>query len=478
MDAEAFRKHGHEVVDWMADYMKTVGDLRVFPDVRPGEIKKKLPSKPPAKGEPFKKIFEDFTSVILPGMTHWNHPRFFAYFQANNSPPSVLAEMLTAAMGAQCMSWVTSPAAAELEEVMMEWLKQMTGLPEGFTGVIQDTASTSTLAALICARERATDWAVSRKGAAAEGADRLTVYASREAHSSVEKGAVLAGFGRDRLRKIPTDETFAMDPETLEKAIKKDIANGLVPAACVATVGTTSSTAIDPLGPIGEICEKHSVWLHVDAALAGSAAVLQEMRWILDGIEYADSYVFNPHKWLFTNFDCSAYYVKDVRALLRTCSADPEYLRTPKDSEVNNYRDWGIPLGRRFRALKLWFVIRSYGVSGLRAMIRSHLDMAAQFRSRVKREPDWEVLAPTPLNLVCFRWNPAGKDLKEEQLDRRNQAILAAVNADGRCGLTHTRLNGRYTLRMAIGQTFTSEEDVRSGWAILEAEAARQAKTL
>ena len=329
-------------------------------------------------------MFDDFRSVIVPGMTHWNHPGWIAYFPGNNSPPSILGEMLTAAMGAQCMSWATSPAATELEQTVMEWLRQMVGLPEGFTGVIQDTASTATLVALLTAREQATGHSSGQHGLAATGA-ALTVYASREAHSSVDKAVKLAGYGLDHLRHISTDAVYALKPDELDAAITADRAAGRIPACVVASIGTTSSTAVDPVAEIAAICRRHGVWLHVDAAYAGTAAIVPELRGPFAGVELADSFVFNPHKWMLTNFDCTAYFVRDTDALLRTFQATPEYLRTAHDDAVVNYRDWGIQLGRRFRALKLWFVIRSYGVEGLRAMIRAHVALAQELAATDRR---------------------------------------------------------------------------------------------
>ncbi|QDG50409.1 aspartate aminotransferase family protein [Persicimonas caeni] len=471
MNSDDFRKYAHQLVDWMADYLETVGERRVVPDVEPGEIREQIPGAPPEEAEPFERVFADFQDVIVPGMTHWNHPGWFAYFPANHSPPSILGEMLTATIGAQCMSWQTSPAATELEQVVMGWLSQMLGLPDGFTGVIQDTASTSTLVALLTAREKATGHGFGKSGSAAEGADKLVVYASSEAHSSIAKGVKLAGFGLENLRGVPVDETFAMRPDQLREMIEADLADGLVPACVVSTVGTTSSTAIDPVRAIGEICQKHGVWHHVDAAYAGSAAVLPEKRDILDGMELVDSFVFNPHKWLLTNFDCSAYFVRDVDELLHTCQRQAEYLKTDFDEDAPNFRDWGIPLGRRFRALKLWFVIRTYGVEGLRQMIRAHIDMAQTFRGWVEDDPRFEPLAPSPFGLVCFRYHPPELDASdpsaEAELDRLNEKLLREVNADGRVHLTHTRLAGRYTLRMAIGQWQTTLDDVELAWRLI-----------
>jgi aromatic-L-amino-acid decarboxylase len=370
--------------------------------------------------------------------------------------------MLTATLGAQCMSWQTSPAATELEQVMMEWLRGMLGLPGGFTGVIQDTASTATLVAMLTARERA--------GGAPGG---MTVYASTEAHSSVSKGVKLAGIGVERLRTIPADAAFAMRPDLLEQAIAADLAAGLAPVCVVATAGTTSSTGIDPLRAIGEICRRHGIWLHVDAAYAGAAAILPERRALFDGVELADSFVFNPHKWLLTNFDCSAYFVRDVPALLRTFAASPAYLQTAHDPEVVNFRDWGIQLGRRFRALKLWFVIRSYGVEGLRAMLRRHIALAAEFRSWVEAEPGFVVAAPSPFGLVCFRHAPPGLGADGSSLDAGNRELLERVNAAGDVYLTHTVLGGRYTLRLAVGQWQTERADVLRAWERIRAAATR-----
>jgi aromatic-L-amino-acid decarboxylase len=368
MDREKFRKYGYECVDWIVDYLENVEKLPVRARVKPGEIRGLIPDQAPSTGESMDTIFADFQKIILPGMTHWQHPSWFAYFSANNSPPSILAEMLTAGMGAQCMVWETSPSAAELEERVLDWLRQMLGLPEGMEGVIQDTASTASLVSLLVARERATDFKSNTAGLQ----EKLVVYVSEEAHSSVEKGVKIAGFGKENIRCVPTDAAFAMIPEKLEEAIAADKYSGRKPCCVVATVGTTSSAAIDPLRPIGQICRKYGLFLHVDAAYAGTAAILPEKQWMLDGSEYADSFVFNPHKWMMTNFDCSAHFVKDAGALIRTFEIHPEYLKTGVDAVVKNYRDWGIQLGRRFRALKLWFVLRYYGVVGIQAAFGTH----------------------------------------------------------------------------------------------------------
>ena len=470
MTPETFRAEAHALVDWMADYLRDVGERRIVPAVAPGDIRSQLPAAPPESAEPFDRVVRDFERVIVPGMTHWNHPGWFAYFPANHSPPSILAEMLTATLGAQCMSWQTSPAATELEQVVMEWLRRMLSLPENFTGVIQDTSSTATLVALLSARERATGHASGVRGLAASGAAPLAVYASTEAHSSVPKGVKLAGYGLAMLRAVPVDEAFAMRPDALAAMIEADVAAGIVPACVVATVGTTSSAAIDPLQPIGALCRRHGAWLHIDASYAGAAAILPERRAILDGVEWADSFVFNPHKWLLTNFDCSAYFVRDVETLLRTFQTSPEYLRTAHDANVANFRDWGIQLGRRFRALKLWFVIRSYGVSGLQEILRRHIALAGEFRGWLEAEEGFEVLAPSSLGLVCFRHRPAGA-ADGRELDAHNRRLLAAVNADGRVYLTHTTLGGRYAIRMAIGQLATGRTHVETAWVLIRAAA-------
>lgn len=463
MHPEEFRRHAHTLVDWMADYMENVGELPVTPDVRPRDISRKLPAVAPAEAEPFDTLFRDFTELVVPGMTHWNHPGWFAYFPGNNSPPSVLAEMLTATLGAQCMSWATSPAATELEQVTLSWLAQMIGLPPHFTGVIQDTASTATLVALLSARERA----ASLSGSAFPlGATRLTVYASGEAHSSVEKGVKLAGYGLAQLRRVPVDDRYAMQADALERMIASDVKAGAIPACVVATIGTTSSTAVDPVQSIAQVCRQHGVWLHVDAAYAGSAAILPELRHLFSGLEQADSVVMNPHKWMLVNFDCSAYFVRDTSALLRTFQVTPEYLRTQADADVVNYRDWGIQLGRRFRALKLWFVIRTYGINGLQALIRKHIALAQELVEWIEASSDFELMAPTPFGLVCFRYNPRKKD--GDETDRMNAALLARVNASHRVHLTHTRLGGRYVIRVVVGQRQTERQHVEEVWSLVQ----------
>jgi aromatic-L-amino-acid decarboxylase len=486
LDPEAFRRQAHQVVDWMADYLARVGTLPVQPGLEPGAIRALLPADAPEAPELFERIVEDFERLIVPGITHWGHPGFFAYFPANNSPPSILAEMLTATLGAQCMSWNTSPAATELEQMTMEWLRKMVGLPDAFTGVIQDTASTATLVALITAR----DETVRRTGGQADGISGLghppirlsdlTIYASEEAHSSASKGARMAGFSPDRIRAIPADDGFAMRPEALAQAIAADRAAGLTPACVVATVGTTSTTGIDPVPAIADICEREKIWLHIDAAWAGSAAIVPEMRWIFAGVERADSVVFNPHKWMLVNFDCTAYYVRDPAALLRSFATSPAFLKAAYDDRVVNFRDWGIQLGRRFRALKLWFVIRTYGAQGLRAMIREHIRLGHLLAGWVKADPEFELMVAAPLGLVVFRH--VGRDGgrtgapdadSDRDLDALNERLLTKLHAGGRIMLTQTRLKGKYAIRLALGHLTTTEDHVREAWEMIR-QGARE----
>lgn len=470
MTSAEFRKSAHELVDWMADYMDNVGDYPVKPNMKPGDIKVQLPSTAPGQGETFKSIFSDFEKIILPGMTHWQHPQFFAYFPSGTSGPSVLAEMLSSSMGAQCMIWLTSPAAEELEERMMEWLRDMLGLPSFFTGVIQDSSSSSTLVALLTARESHAGYAINQKGF--DGKQKFRIYSSEQAHSSVDKGVKIAGFGIDNLVKVEVDDDYAMKPEALRKAMDLDIASGYTPLCVVSTIGTTSSTAVDPIRAIGELCKKYKCWHHIDASYSGAALLIPSMRWMSDGVELADSFVFNPHKWMLTNFDCSAYFVRDKKALTNTFSILPEYLKTPEDHLVNNYRDWSIPLGRRFRALKLWFVIRSYGVEGLRSIIEEHIRIGQWLKNEIEKETDFEILAPVPVNLVCFRYKPAGT-IDEERLNKINSSLLEGLNRTGQLLLTQTKLNNKYTLRMVSGNNHTTLDAVQKGWNTIKEHARK-----
>jgi aromatic-L-amino-acid decarboxylase len=464
MTSDEFRKQGHEIVEWIARYYENIEQYPVKSKSDPGSVKEALPSIPPTGSESFDQFLKDFEEIIMPGITHWQSPNFFAYFPANTSPPSVLAEMLTAALGAQCMIWETSPAAAELEERMMEWLRDMTGLPSYFEGVIQDSASSATLAAIITAREKVTGYSSNREGMSVTG--RLRIYSSAQAHSSVEKGAGIAGIGRENLIRVPVKDDYSINPEALRKAIEQDLSAGYIPCCVVATLGTTGTTAIDPLKPVGMICREKNIWLHVDAAIAGTALLLPEMRWMADGMEYVDSLVFNPHKWMFTNFDCSAYFVRDAASLIRTFEILPEYLKTRTRGMVNDYRDWGIPLGRRFRALKLWAVIRTYGVERLQEMIREHIRLAKMLARLIEAEKDFRVMAPVHLNTVCFCCHPEGMNL--EQANRLNERINHTLNDSGRIYLTHTTIDGRYVLRMVTAQTTVTERHVLNAWDMIK----------
>ncbi|MFX1284640.1 MAG: pyridoxal phosphate-dependent decarboxylase family protein [Promethearchaeota archaeon] len=466
MDLVDFRNNAHRIVDWMVNYLETVEKYPVKSQVKPGEIINKLPLEAPTTGEDFEKIFTDFEELIIPGITHWQSPNFFAYFPANSSHASILAEMLMTTLGAQCMSWETSPAATELEERVMEWLRDMISLPKDFSGVIQDTASTSTTCSLLTAREQLTNYEINSTGMNDKGI--LTAYCSTETHSSIEKAVKIIGIGKENLRKIPVDENYALQSEALKEAIESDISNDLKPMAVIATIGTTGSTAIDPLKKIGEICSKHKIWLHVDAALAGTALLLPEYQWMIEGIEYADTFVFNPHKWMFTNFDCSAYFIKDPRALVQTFEILPEYLKT-KAEGVKNFRDWGLQLGRRFRALKLWFVIRHFGIEGLQQKVRFHINLAKSLSQKIEQSPNFELLAPVPLNTICFRYNPPTIDV-EEELNRLNEELMHRLNNTGKLYMTHTKLNGKYTLRLVTGQTYTQEKHVNQAWALIQKE--------
>lgn len=468
MNSNTFRKEAHKLVDWMADYLEQIEQYPVKSRVKPREIYNRLEALPPEEGESMQHIFEDFREKIIPGITHWQHPNFHAYFPGNSSYPSILAEMLTATLGAQCMLWDTSPAAAELEEKMMEWLQRLLGLPLNWAGTIHDTASSATLVAILTAREQHSRYAINKKGF--EGAARLRIYCSVETHSSIEKAVKIAGIGAENLVKIRVDEKRALRPDLLETAIKSDLENGYVPLCVAATLGTTGTTAIDPVAPIGKICKKHGIWLHIDAAYAGTALVLEEYRWMIKGIEHADSFVVNPHKWMFTNFDCTAYFVKDKNALLTTFEILPEYLKTRVDTKVNNYRDWGIPLGRRFRALKLWFVIRTYGVSGIQQRIREHITMARNLARKIENHPGFELLAPVNFNLICFRYNPGTGD--ETRCNAQNEKLLHRLNDSGQIYLTHTKIGESYVLRMVIGQTYVQQHHIDKAWALIRKFAA------
>ena len=464
MTPDEFRKHAHELVEWMAGYMENVEKYPVKSSVKPGEIFNKLPDNPPHYPESFELFLKDFEKIIMPGITHWQSPNFFAYFPANASPPSILAEMLTSTLAAQCMIWETSPAAAELEQKVMNWLRDLISLPSSFEGVIQDTASTATLAAIITAREKVTGFRINDQGFT--NSKVLRVYCSEQTHSSVEKAVKIAGIGKKNLVKIGVKDDFSINPDMLEKAIAKDLKNGFMPCCVIATLGTTGTTAVDPIKLVGEICARNGIWFHVDAALAGAALILPEFQWMLEGREYIDSFVFNPHKWMFTNFDCTAYFVKDAGTLIKTFEILPEYLKTRTRGKVNDYRDWGIPLGRRFRALKLWCVIRMYGVKGLQEKIRYHIGLAAKLEEMILAESDFEIMAPVIFNTVCFRYNPEGKN--SEQVNLINERLNHKLNDSGEIYLTHTSLNGKYVLRMVTAQTNVTLEHVEKAWVMIK----------
>jgi aromatic-L-amino-acid/L-tryptophan decarboxylase len=466
MTPDAFRRYGHDLIEWIAQYQERVAALPVASPLRPGEIRAMLPMAAPERGEPFDRMLEDVERIIMPGLTHWQSPHFHGYFPANNSGPSILGELLAAGLGVQGMLWSTSPACTELESHVLDWLVALMGLPDSFRsdsaggGVIQDSASSAVLCALLAARERATGYASNTQGL--KGG--LMAYASNQAHSSVEKAVGIAGLGRENLRLIEVDERFALRPDSLAEAIARDRADGKVPCFVVATVGTTSTLAMDPIRAVGKICRTEGLWLHVDAAMAGAAAVCPEHRQMQEGLELADSYCFNPHKWMFTNFDCDCFYVADRAALIRTLSILPEYLKNQatESGAVIDYRDWQVPLGRRFRALKLWFVIRHYGAEGLRQHLRQHIALARELAEWMEADPRFEVVVPPSLNLVCFRLRDG---------DDATERLLTRLNESGRLFLTHTRLGGRHVLRLCIGQTHTSKAQVREAWECIRAMA-------
>jgi aromatic-L-amino-acid decarboxylase len=466
MDSDQFRRYGHQLIDQIAAYMQQLESYPVQAKTKPGDIRNQLSDQAPELGEPFERIIEDFEHIIMPGITHWQSPNFFGYFPANHSGPSILGELLSAGLGVQGMIWLTSPAATELETHVLDWLADALGLPDHFKssstggGVIQDSASSAVLCAILSAREQATHWQTNRTGLR----QPLIAYTSEQAHSSVEKAIRIAGIGSDNLRLIAVDEQYAMRPDALKKAIEDDLNNGLQPFFVCATVGTTSSTAIDPLTEIGNICQQYELWLHVDAALAGSAAICPELRWLHQGMELASSYCFNPHKWMLTNFDCDCFYVANRAALIKTLGVDPEYLKNSASDtgDVFDYRDWQISLGRRFRSLKLWFVIRYYGLDGLRLHIRRHIELARQFSKWIDTHTDFQRMAPVPLNLICFR---------HRHSDQFNQQLLETLNTSGKCFLTHTRLDGVYTLRVCIGGTYTRKQHVHQLWVLIQKTA-------
>ncbi len=472
MTPEEFRKYGHRLVDWIADYRARAAELPVMARTAPGEIRAQLPAGAPEQPESFETILQDLERVVLPGLSHWQHPNFFGYFPSNGLLASVLGDYASTGLGVLGLSWQASPALTEVEELVTDWVRQMTGLSDAWSGVIQDTASTSTLIALLCARERTTSYGLSRGGLQAEP-QPLVIYTSANANSSVDKAALLAGFGRDNVRVVEHDRAYAMRADALEACIRRDVQAGLKPCAIVATTGSTGTTALDPIASIAGIARQHGVWLHVDAAMAGSAMILPECRWMWQGVDEADSLVINAHKWLGAAFDCSLYYVRDPQHLIRVMSTNPSYLQTAADAQVKNLRDWGIPLGRRFRALKLWFLIREQGVEGLRTRLRRDLENAQWLAEQVRAAPNWRILAPVPLQTLCVRHEPAG--LEGEALDRHTLAWVERVNRSGAAYLTPAILDGRWMVRISIGAEATERGHVQALWNLLEREAARPA---
>jgi aromatic-L-amino-acid decarboxylase len=468
MTPEEFRRFGHQIVDRIADYRAAVAQRPVMARTAPGEVKTALPANPPETAESFDAILADLERIVMPGLSHWQHPSFFGFFPSNGDLSSVLGDYVSTGLGVLGLNWQASPALTEVEEVVTDWMRRMTGLSDDWSGVIQDTASTCTLVALMCGRERTTGYSLARGGLQAEAAP-LVVYTSAHSHSSVDKAALLAGFGRDNVRHIANDGNYAMRPDALRAAIQEDLAAGRKPCAIVGTTGTTATTAIDPIAAIAEIAKEHGLWLHVDAAMAGSAMILPECREQWAGVEGADSLVLNPHKWLGAAFDCSLYYVRDPEHLVRVMSTSPSYLRTAADEKVKNLRDWGLPLGRRFRALKLWFLIREQGVAGLQARLRRDLENAQWLSSRVRETPGWRILAPVPLQTLCVRHEPAG--LAGEALDAHTQGWADRINRSGAAYLTPAILDGRWMVRVSIGGLLTERTHVESLWALMRTQA-------
>jgi aromatic-L-amino-acid/L-tryptophan decarboxylase len=471
LTGDEFRAHGRALVDWIANYLEHSDEYPVLARVAPGDVRKMLPTTAPDTGESFDQIFADFERILVPALTHWNHPGFFAYFPSSSSPPAVLAEFLVAALNQQAMLWRTSPAATELETVTLAWLRQLLGLPDAFDGVIYDTASISTLHGLAAAREEAVAGVRQQGLAARSEIGPLRVYCSEHAHSSVDKAVILLGLGHDAVRRIPSDDQFAMRTDLLRAAIDEDVSAGARPVAVVATIGTTSMTSIDPVSAIADVCAERSIWLHVDAAYAGAAALIPDRRSLFAGWERADSIVINPHKWLFVPVDISAFYCRRMHIVRRAFSLVADYLSTPETERgEGNLMDTGIQLGRRFRALKLWVALRHFGASGVREMLTRHVDLAQQFARWVDADPSFERVAPVPFSVVCFRARPAG--VPGDELDHFNERLLNAVNASGEIFLSHTRLNGAFVLRLAIGHFRTSETHVARAWALLRAQMA------
>ena len=471
MNPDEFRRRGHELIDWIADYRKRVATRPVMAQTAPGEIRARIPAVPPDQPEPWDDVLRDLDSIVTPGLTHWSHPMFFGYFPCNGELSSVLGDYVSTGLGALGLAWQSSPALTEIEEMATDWLRQMVGLSDQWSGVIQDTASTTSLVALLCAREKTSDFSLTRRGLHGEPAP-LIVYTSAQSHSSIEKAALLAGFGRENLRLVAHDAEFAMRPDALEEAVSADLAAGRKPCAIVATTGTTTTTAVDPIEAIARVAAKHGIWLHVDAAMAGSAMILPECRPLWHGIEGADSIVINPHKWLGAAFDCTVYFVRRPADLIRVMSTHPSYLQTSADRMVKNFRDWGLPLGRRFRALKLWFLIREQGVSGLQARLRRDLDNARWLADQVRRTAPWHVLNQVVLQTVCVRHEPPG--LAGQALDRHTQDWVERINRSGDAYLTPAQLDGRWMARVSIGSLTTERRHVEAMWELMQRAAGSE----
>lgn len=466
MPSEEFKKNGYRLVDWVAEYLSDIEKYPPLSRVNPGDILKRIPQKPPKNGDDIENVLSDIDKILMDGITHWNHPGFMAYFNSTSSGPGILAELLTAGLGVNGMLWKTSPAFTELEKSMMNWFRQMVGLPENYWGIIYDTASTSSMHAIASAREQL-DLQIREKGMAGrKDIPRLRLYCSEQAHNSIEKGALTLGIGLEGIRKISVNDKFEMTPQKLEEAIKEDKQNGWLPFIVVATVGSTSTTSIDPVEAIADITEKNKIWLHIDSAYAGVTAMIPEMKWITGSWDRADSLVINPHKWMFTPMDLSVYFTRKPDILKRAFSLSAEYLKTNQDNEVENLMDYGIQLGRRFRSLKLWFIIRYFGVDGLAARIKNHINLANEFKSWIEAEKDFELMAPVPFSTVCFRYHPENKE--ENELNKINENLLDKINASGKIFLSHTKLNGKFVIRLTIGSIRHERRHVEDAWEILK----------
>ncbi|MFH1964845.1 MAG: aminotransferase class I/II-fold pyridoxal phosphate-dependent enzyme [Acidobacteriota bacterium] len=475
MPANELRKFGYESIDWLADYLENIDDYPVLPQVEPGDISAQLPESPPLDGEDMGSILEDFREIIIPGVTHWNHPAFMSYFSITGSGPGILGELLCAGLNVNAMLWKTCPSSTELEQTVMEWLRKLVGLPDDFWGISYDTASVSTMHAIAAAREMVPGLNARQNGLCGSG-KKLRLYISDQTHSSVEKSAIILGIGLDGVRKIPSDSEFRMDTELLESAIKEDVTDGWTPFCIVATVGTTSTTSIDPIDRIADICRENGLWLHVDAAYGGMGAVLPEMKWVFDGCEKADSLVTNPHKWLFAPQEFSAFFCRHQDVLKQAFSLVPEYLKTEQDQVALNYMDYGIQLGRRMRALKMWFVLRYFGVSGIQSRIRQVIEWAGEMAGWIDDHPEFERIAPVPFSTVCFRVDPDAVNFPGDRvraLDEFNENLIRAVNDTGKVYLSHTRLNGRLAIRMALGNIRTERKHIEQVWEILKTELGR-----